>query len=75
MCQTLQQLGIDRLSVAERVELIGAIWDSLDEAGAHLPFPDWYQSELERRRATAEEADPQEGVPSSAIEQTLASQS
>jgi hypothetical protein len=40
MSQTLQQLGIDRLNIAERLEWIGLIWDSLPDAGENLPLPD-----------------------------------
>lgn len=34
MNSTLQQFGIDRLSASDRLILIGAIWDSLDEEAA-----------------------------------------
>ncbi|MCI0461366.1 MAG: addiction module protein [Gemmataceae bacterium] len=58
---TLQQFGIDRLSVAERLELIGLIWDSLSQQEVSPP-PEWHLRELERRRAAAE-ADPGAGTP------------
>jgi putative addiction module component (TIGR02574 family) len=61
MSVSLEQFGIDRLSVAERVELIGLIWDSLPESET-VPPPDWHLRELERRRAAAE-ADPGTGTP------------
>jgi putative addiction module component (TIGR02574 family) len=69
MSVDLQQLGIDRLSVAERLELIGRIWDSLPEAEA-LPPPEWHLRELERRRAAAE-ADPAGGVPWEVVQARL----
>jgi putative addiction module component (TIGR02574 family) len=59
---SLQQLGIDRLSVAERVELIGLIWDSINEAGASAPIPEWHIKELERRVAAAD-ANPEAAIP------------
>jgi putative addiction module component (TIGR02574 family) len=62
MGQTLQQLGIDRLSVGDRLELIGQIWDSIAEAQVDFVPPDWHLRELERRRASAE-ADPEAGIP------------
>jgi putative addiction module component (TIGR02574 family) len=62
MSQTLQQLGIDRLSPTERLELIGQIWDSITGADEDLPLPEWHRRELERRRAAAE-ADPGAGIP------------
>jgi putative addiction module component (TIGR02574 family) len=61
MSEMLQQLGIDRLSVAERLELIGLIWDSISDAEAPGPIPEWHQRELERRLAAAE-ADPAGGA-------------
>ncbi len=53
MERTLQQLGIDRLSAEQRLELIGLIWDSLP---ADVPFtpPDRHVRELERRIADAD---------------------
>lgn len=67
---TLQQFGIDRLSVPERLELIGLIWDSIpdEEAG---PPPEWHLRELERRRAAAE-ADPGAGIPWEVAKERLA---
>ena len=59
---SLQQLGIDRLSSAERLELIGLLWDSLDDSAVSDPLPDWHLRELERRRATAD-ANPDAGIP------------
>lgn len=61
MHTTLEQLGIDRLSPAERLELIGLIWDSISEAEPFSP-PEWHVRELEKRRAAAE-AEPGAGVP------------
>lgn len=71
MSQTLQQLGIDRLSVTERIELIGEIWDSIAEAGEDFPLPEWHRSEIERRR-TAAEADPGAGIPWEVVKARLA---
>lgn len=51
---TLQQFGIDRLSVAERMELIEMIWDSLPEQVAPHEMPEWHLAELAKRRASAE---------------------
>lgn len=62
MSQTLQRLGIDRLSVTERIELIGEIWDSIAEDEGDFPLPESHRSELERRRAAAE-ADPAASIP------------
>ena len=50
---TLEQFGIDHLSCAQRLELIGLLWDSLP---ADVPFvpPDSHVRELERRVAAAD---------------------
>jgi putative addiction module component (TIGR02574 family) len=55
-------LGIDRLSVSERLELIDRIWDSLPEQVEPTDVPPWHRAELERRRAEAE-ANPGNGKP------------
>jgi putative addiction module component (TIGR02574 family) len=47
-------LGIDRLSVKERLELIEQIWDSLPEEVAVEDVPPWHLAELAKRRAEAE---------------------
>jgi len=62
MSPTLQQIGIERMSIPERIQLIGEIWDSIIEAHGSAPMPEWHLRELERRRAAAE-ADPQAGIP------------
>ena len=74
MSQTLQQLGIDRLNTAERLELISQIWDSLPEAGGEFPMPDWHRPELERRLAAAN-ADPGAAVPWEVVKERLADRS
>jgi len=59
---TLQQLGIDRFSVAERLELIEQIWDSLPDHVAPEEVPEWHLIELAKRRTRAE-AEPGVGKP------------
>ena len=66
---SLEQFGIDRLSVAERIELIGLIWDSIPDSEPYSP-PEWHLRELERRRAAAE-ADPGAGEPWEAVQARL----
>lgn len=73
MSPTFQRLGIDRLGIAERLELIGQIWDSL-AAEDDLPLPDWHLRELEHRRAAAE-ADPGAGIPWEVVKARLADRS
>jgi len=59
---TLESLGIERLSVRERLELIDQIWDSLPASVEPQEVPEWHLVELARRRAEAE-ARPGEGRP------------
>lgn len=59
---TLESLGIDKLSVRERLELIEQIWDSLPEAVGPEEVPEWHLAELARRRSEAQ-ARPGEGRP------------
>ena len=61
MSPILNELGIDRLSVAERLESIGQIWDTLP-SDEELPIPEWHIRELERRLADAD-ADPGAAIP------------
>lgn len=62
MSVTIEALGIDRLSVRERLELIEQIWDSLPESVGPDEILDWHLAELARRRAEAD-ARPGEGRP------------
>ena len=62
MAVTLESLGIDKLSVRERLELIEQIWDSLPESVSPDDVPAWHLAELARRRAEAD-ASPRAGKP------------
>jgi putative addiction module component (TIGR02574 family) len=37
------------LSVAEKLKLIGELWDSIAENPSQVPVPEWHLEELERR--------------------------
>ena len=50
---TLESLGINQLSVLERLELIEQIWDSLPSSVDPKEVPDWHLAELAQRRAEA----------------------
>ncbi len=52
---TIESLGIDQLTVRERLELIEQIWDSLPETLTVQEVPDWHLAELVRRRAEADD--------------------
>jgi putative addiction module component (TIGR02574 family) len=58
----LAALGLDKLSVTERIELIETLWDSLPEQVSAQEIPDWHLVELAKRRAEAH-ANPGAGKP------------
>ena len=62
MVATLESLGIDRLSVDERIALVQQIWDSIPADTNRMPLTDAQRSELERR-ADDDDANPSEAVP------------
>ena len=58
----LPELDIEQLSVAQRLDLIALLWDSIPDSLAAMPVPEWHRLELDRRLAAAE-ADPQAAIP------------
>lgn len=62
MTVTAATLGIDRLSVAERLELIEQIWDSLPEPVEPSEVPESHRELLTQRLAEAN-ANPGAGKP------------
>ena len=62
MGPTAKSLGIDRLSVAERILLVEEIWDSIAAEPDALEIPEAHREELDRR-LDAYEADPTAGSP------------
>jgi putative addiction module component (TIGR02574 family) len=60
MLPTLKALGLDRLSVAERILLVEEIWDSIARDAMEIPLTDSQRQDLERRLA-AYEANPKAG--------------
>ena len=61
MSASLKSLGIDRLSVEERLTLVEELWDSIAEDSAAVPVTDAQRAELDRRLAE-HEAHPDEVV-------------
>ena len=61
MAVTLEELGIHRLSVAERLALVSRIWDSLAEPVEELPTA--VQADELDRRAEDDDANPDDVVP------------
>ena len=46
-----------QLPAPQKLELVEALWDSLENTLDDLPVPDWQKQELDRRKA-AHEKDP-----------------
>ena len=62
MAVDIQALGIDRLSIGERLELIDLIWDGLPEPIQPADVPAWHLAEIARRRTEAADS-PRAGKP------------
>lgn len=56
---SFKNLGIEKLGVAERLDLIGEIWDSLVADPSAVPVPAWHRAEIERElKALAADGNP-----------------
>jgi putative addiction module component (TIGR02574 family) len=51
MPPTIQELGLDRLSLEDRLAVAEAIWDSVAREAEAAPLPEAQRAELERRLA------------------------
>lgn len=58
------------LTVQQRIELIGQLWDGIPDSIEALPMPDWHREELDRRLALAE-AEPDAAVPWEEVKRQL----
>jgi putative addiction module component (TIGR02574 family) len=63
----LQTLGIDRLTVAERIALVQEIWDSIAADVEGSPLTESQKQEVDRRLA-AHRANPQATIPWEQVE-------
>jgi putative addiction module component (TIGR02574 family) len=61
MAATLQSLGIDQLSVADRLRLVQEIWDSISAEVERTPLTESQRQEIDRRLA-AHRANPEAAV-------------
>ncbi|HYJ87678.1 MAG TPA: addiction module protein [Pyrinomonadaceae bacterium] len=68
--QSSSDLDIKQLSVAERLDLISALWDSIPNSLEELPIPEWHRGELERRLAEAD-ANPDAAIPWDEVRERL----
>ena len=48
---SLHDLGIDRLSIEEQIQVAEAIWNSIIHDAEAAPISDWQRAELEHRLA------------------------
>ncbi len=62
MAPTMKALGIDQLSIEDRLTLVQEIWDSIAAMPEQIPLSEAQRSELERRLA-AHAADPTNVIP------------
>ena len=60
MSATMKALGIDRLSVAERILLVEEIWDGIAEDAEAVPLTETQKQDLQSRLAACE-ANPKAG--------------
>lgn len=58
------------LTVEQRIEVIGELWDQIPENLESLPLMDWQREELERRLANAE-ANPDAAIPWDEVKRRL----
>ncbi len=58
------------LTVQERIELIGELWDGIPDSIDALPVPDWHRKELDGRLSAAD-ADPDAAVPWDEVKKRL----
>lgn len=61
MSVTAKSLGIDKLDVANRLALIGELWDSVSAETEALPLSTQMKAELDNRIAEAD-TNPESGV-------------
>lgn len=67
MSSLLNTLGIDRMGVDERIQLVQEIWDSIAAEADRLPLTEAEKRELDRRVASLD-ANPDAVVPWESVE-------
>lgn len=70
MPMTMESLGIDRLSIEDRLELVHAIWDSISQETATRPISESRRQELARRVAE-DDAFPDDTIPWEQVEREI----
>jgi hypothetical protein len=49
------ELSLDKMSIAQKIELMAVLWEDLSRNAQDYPSPEWHGEELARRRASAKE--------------------
>jgi putative addiction module component (TIGR02574 family) len=62
MSDRVKALGIDRLSLEERLALMQEIWDSIEEEHPSAPLSAEQEAEI-RRRLESHKANPENAIP------------
>ncbi len=71
MGASVKSLGIDRLSLDERLTLVEDIWDTIAADSGALPLTDAQRAELDRRLAE-HESNPEDVVPWGEVRASIA---
>jgi putative addiction module component (TIGR02574 family) len=61
MAQLMTDDDIGKLTIPERLELIGQLWDSIPDAAPDAGIPEWHFDVVKRRLAAAD-ANPGSGI-------------
>ena len=72
MGKSAKSLGIDKLNIEERIELIGEIWDSVSAETGDLALSPEMKEELDRR-LNAADANPEAAIPWEEVKQNALS--
>ena len=70
MSQSSPEFNFDQLTVPQRLELIGQLWDSIPDSEDALSVPEWHRRELDRRLTEAD-TNPEAGIPWETIQRRL----
>jgi putative addiction module component (TIGR02574 family) len=62
--------GFDRLSVAERIEYVQALWDQVSSDPTAVLVPQWHRDVIEER-LKRQRTDPEEGTPWPVVRERL----
>lgn len=54
MSISFPEFNIEQLSVPQRLDLIGVLWDSIPDSAEAVPIPEWHREEIERRLEAAD---------------------